>query len=338
MTQHQTLSLRSGIAAIAAAAVLSSTSLMAAQSTTPTPDSTSPPASPSSPSPSVAEPPAAPLDTQSSTDPAADTNAAPAPAKPRLAKRTSVSRTAKPARVAAAPAATPKAKPVATSSAPAAAVAPLATPPVVPKVVVNASPPAAPPAPAKPAPSLTDRIEAELANDPLPFGAAGAAGLMALIGGVALSRRRRRRLEEETAAWDHDWTEAAQEEPTAPVTVPQPAESELTLTEPVAASPAGSGNRLPNGFDLSRFGPHVQAAYRGPTPDNPSLSLRHRLRRGAALDQRRRQAAAGRRDAPRPSATVPAAPAPNGFAVQGDGQFLFQRVMSKPATEKTEAG
>jgi hypothetical protein len=45
---------------------------------------------------------------------------------------------------------------------------------------------------------------------------------------------------------------------------------------------------LPNGFDLSRFGRHVQAAYRGPTPDNPSLSLRHRLRRAAAMDQKER--------------------------------------------------
>ena len=47
----------------------------------------------------------------------------------------------------------------------------------------------------------------------------------------------------------------------------------------------GPVTSLPNGFDLSRFGKHVQAAYRGPTPDNPSLSLKYRLRKAAALDQ-----------------------------------------------------
>jgi len=47
---------------------------------------------------------------------------------------------------------------------------------------------------------------------------------------------------------------------------------------------------LPEGFDLSRFGRHVQAAYRGPTADNPSLSLKYRLRRASALDQRERLA------------------------------------------------
>jgi hypothetical protein len=63
------------------------------------------------------------------------------------------------------------------------------------------------------------------------------------------------------------------------------------LETPAAAREEAEEERpstLPNGFDLSRFGPHVQAAYRGPTPDNPSLSLRHRLRRAAAMDQRER--------------------------------------------------
>lgn len=53
-------------------------------------------------------------------------------------------------------------------------------------------------------------------------------------------------------------------------------------------SQAHAGNGLPSDFDLSRFGPHVQAAYRGPTPDNPSMSLKKRLARARALDQRER--------------------------------------------------
>ena len=46
--------------------------------------------------------------------------------------------------------------------------------------------------------------------------------------------------------------------------------------------------QLPPDFDLSRFGPHVRAAYQGPTADNPSLSIKHRLRRAAAMDQQAR--------------------------------------------------
>ncbi len=42
-------------------------------------------------------------------------------------------------------------------------------------------------------------------------------------------------------------------------------------------------------FDLSRYGPYVQAASRGPTEDNPSLSLRHRLKRARFMDQRARE-------------------------------------------------
>jgi hypothetical protein len=38
---------------------------------------------------------------------------------------------------------------------------------------------------------------------------------------------------------------------------------------------------------------HVERAMRGPTPDNPSLSLKKRLKRAAFFDQRDREVAAG---------------------------------------------
>ena len=38
----------------------------------------------------------------------------------------------------------------------------------------------------------------------------------------------------------------------------------------------------------------VERAHRGPTPDNPSLSLRKRLKRAAFFDARERQVAEGR--------------------------------------------
>lgn len=39
---------------------------------------------------------------------------------------------------------------------------------------------------------------------------------------------------------------------------------------------------------------HVERAKRGPTPDNPSLSLKKRLKRAAFFDQRERLAAEGK--------------------------------------------
>ena len=50
----------------------------------------------------------------------------------------------------------------------------------------------------------------------------------------------------------------------------------------------GPVTELPEGFDLSKFGHHVQQAYKGPTEDNPSLSLKHRLRKAGGMDQMER--------------------------------------------------
>lgn len=58
-------------------------------------------------------------------------------------------------------------------------------------------------------------------------------------------------------------------------------------------APSGPETRLPPGFDLTQFGPHVRAAYLGPTPDNPFLSLKNRLKRARFYDQRERQAGKG---------------------------------------------
>jgi hypothetical protein len=140
-------------------------------------------------------------------------------------------------------------------------------------------------------------------NEILPIGAGSALALIG-IAGVAVGLRRRRRRRDEWAAEDEwaadDQTAVYDEEPAiesgpvaepevlgtaaaAPMAAarPEPRHDPVRDDAPVTA--------LPSGFDLSRFGPHVQAAYRGPTDDNPSLSLRHRLRRAAAMDQRERR-------------------------------------------------
>jgi len=143
------------------------------------------------------------------------------------------------------------------------------------------------PAPATPAPVIrTTRTSSTVHDETLPIAGAVSLGLLA-IGGFALARRKRH---------DED-DELLLETPieTAPVVAAEPITMAPKVAEinpaPVAIR-AATPDRLPNGFDLSRFGPHTRAAYLGPTPDNPSLSLKHRLKRASFFDQRAREAAA----------------------------------------------
>jgi hypothetical protein len=50
---------------------------------------------------------------------------------------------------------------------------------------------------------------------------------------------------------------------------------------------------------------HVDRAMLGPTPDNPSLSLKKRLKRAAFFDQREREIAAGNAKPVDPDAGLP---------------------------------
>ncbi|MEO7365344.1 MAG: hypothetical protein ABIW03_03405 [Sphingomicrobium sp.] len=82
-----------------------------------------------------------------------------------------------------------------------------------------------------------------------------------------------------------------------------PAEPVLVPAEPAVAafapepSPATEDEfaehqtDLPEDFDIERFGPNVQDAYRGPTEDNPSLSLKTRLSRAHGMDQQEQKLA-----------------------------------------------
>ncbi len=148
----------------------------------------------------------------------------------------------------------------------------------------------------------------------------GLLALLVLAGGWLVFRSRRRRRAEE--AEDAEWQQQAEAEPEAAaepamMVEPEPAmaaEPELVPAEPAPAEPAlaaaalaeaaapepapatestakfiGPVADLPEGFDLSRFGPNVQDAYRGPTEDNPSASLKHRLSRASGMDQQERK-------------------------------------------------
>lgn len=63
---------------------------------------------------------------------------------------------------------------------------------------------------------------------------------------------------------------------------------------------------------------HVERAMRGPTPDNPSLSLKKRLKRAAFFDQRDRAVAEGRAEPVTGEAGLPGHVAGEGFMLQPD--------------------
>ena len=285
------------LAMSAIAAVLAFATPAMAQEVTPAPAATAP--DPVSVTPPVVDPaptaitPATPA-TPAPVDPLSATVAnetAPAPAAAPLTTRTRATTAAPaPARAARTPRIAPRlpvaATPTPTSPAPVEAIAPLGAP------IVAATPLAASAVPVE-----APEAQAESATkDVLPIAAAGGLGLLALLGaGVAL-RRRKRREEEETefAGLDEPQFEqpdvpAAYAEPVREPTVKRPPFTQRAPT-PVATAVASKpidapAASLPDGFDLSRFGPHVQAAYRGPREDNPSLSLKNRLRRASAMDQ-----------------------------------------------------
>jgi hypothetical protein len=58
---------------------------------------------------------------------------------------------------------------------------------------------------------------------------------------------------------------------------------------------------------------HMDRAMRGPTPDNPSLSLKARLKRAAFFDKREREVAAGEAQPVDPEAGLPEAGVEEGF-------------------------
>jgi len=219
-------------------------------------------------------------DAQASPSPI--TRAAPARAAPRVATRATPVRAPR-----AAPAPTPAAPapaPVAAVPAPAATTpAPTTAAPSSTNVPASSSawdqPGVVNPAPAQPA-------ESQSSNNGLIEVVAIAAGIL-ILGFLAFLFTRRRRRDDEVVYEESVYDEAMIAP--APAAPPEFAPAFFTGTpESDGLPPDRPLEDLPADFD--RFGPHVQAAYRGPTPDNPSLSLKTRLKRARFFDERDRKA------------------------------------------------
>jgi hypothetical protein len=133
----------------------------------------------------------------------------------------------------------------------------------------------------------------------VPIAAGGALALLALGGAAAaIAGRRRRRREQELAD-----AETMSHEPFEMAPEAQPA-SAVHDQQPHVVAPAASafawGNQTSRAAETAtaqndrRPGETwVERAYRGPTANNPSVSLRNRLKRAAFFDKREREAAAG---------------------------------------------
>ena len=129
----------------------------------------------------------------------------------------------------------------------------------------------------------------------VPIAGIGSLGILALVGTGLVVRRRRRRADDAEDAARRELAGTAADADGMTVVEPEPEPATPAETAAVAAaveaahepSPEIDGpvTELPEGFDVSRFGLHTQAAYNGPTEDNQSLSLKHRLSRASGMDQ-----------------------------------------------------
>ena len=324
--------------ALAAAIVLYSTPSFAQSVDDPVVTTT--PAVDVTPAPVVADP-IAPADTAVVADPVATrTTSTTVRKKATVTKTTAVRARPAPAR-----STSPAVAPVA------AIAAPVAVPPAVQPLPIE--PVAAPPVAAAP---IAEAPASATTIDILPTAGLAGLGLLVLVGGALVLRsRRRRRLDEiEDAEWQQNAeAQAAVDADPAPIVEPEPVLAEpepvmaapalvaATALEPTAESDAkfiGPETELSDNFDLSRFGPNVQDAYRGPTEDNPSASLKQRLRRANGMDQQERKLDAEVEAATGESVldeidAAPAADAPATTPTAAEptkGDFIFARGNQKP--------
>lgn len=287
--------LRPGMTAMAAVLALSATPAFA-QEVTPAPATQSvtetAPTEQAAPAPVTSTPETTVTTTTTTVEPAETATAAdplaPAAATPVAERSTTrTTRTSRTARPSAPVAARSTAAPVATSSTSPVAAAPVADP-------VDAAPVIEPPLAAEPAPIPPATSEVVVNDDILPIAGAAGLGLLAL-GGAAFALRRRKRdvVGQYDANPTYDEPRMARAEP-AVVREPMP-----------AAAAAAAGASAFNWGDKSSAttvrepapgapGSHIAAAKRGPTPENPFLSLKKRLKRASFFEQRDRLVAQGK--------------------------------------------
>jgi hypothetical protein len=155
-------------------------------------------------------------------------------------------------------------------------------------------------------PTPVEQAESEPKIDEAIPLAGGAGAVILALAGAGMAIRRRKRIEDEEG---EQLDEMVLTDEVTPVPAPEPWNP--PVIEPTVAPAAAARTDVSDDFDTSHFGRHVQAAYRGPTPENPSMSLRKRLKLAGELDRRERIGGTA------PKAAAPAAAQPTGFMLGG---------------------
>lgn len=303
MTKATQYARTSALPAIAAALALSSTTSLA-QQTQPTPaeptTTTTVPvtAAPSTPAPDEASPAAQPSSSApdtSSPDIAAPATAAKAAAAAKIRQSRTATKKAASGAKPAAPVVTHKSRSAsaAKSSEPSVSNAPAAAPPAVQTT-------------AKPAAKSQMPVKASNGPNDTALEIGGGALAILALGGAAFAIARRRRSkdedewhEEQTYEEPHAEPVAVAAEPIEAAAMPRHdpvAEDQSAIAAPSAFSWGDSkraASASDDGSDRRPGETWVERAYRGPSPANPSVSLRNRLRRAAFFDKRERDVAEG---------------------------------------------
>ncbi len=146
----------------------------------------------------------------------------------------------------------------------------------------------------------------------MPIAGAAGLGLLALLGAGAFMRRRKRHEADEYETVDYvEPAFAAAPVRAEPVQARAPRRLEPELSSAFNWAPpamtAAPTHNPPKAVGSTKVGRHVEAAYAGPSADNPSLSLKTRIKRAAFFDQRERLVAKGKAVAVAPTAGLPAA-------------------------------
>ena len=144
------------------------------------------------------------------------------------------------------------------------------------------------------------------------IGGGALAAIILGMGALALSRRKRRREQE---SWNFEPAEPVMDETPVPAGEPMTVTREVHQEQPAMIAPeppAFTWNKeqpcdqpVDDGSDRCPGETWVERAHRGPSPANPSASLKTRLGRAAFFDKRERDVAAGKAEPIDPDAGLP---------------------------------